>query len=335
MISFQTNDISNYSYEHKNTRKDRRDWVIPPEGLSLVVPKIIYYLEHHPIGGIMIRRFLTALVIISSLSVLTVQAQVIHTLQSPNYDAGSRFGGSVAGIGDVNNDARGDFVVSATGEGPYDHAGLVYVLNGATGNIMHTLTSPNAENDGYFGIQVACAGDIDGNNVNEIIIGARWESPGSSPDYTGRAYIFSGTYGSPIRTLQSPNEEEWGYFGNSVACAGDVNGDGYDDVIVGAYNEDIINVDAGRAYVFSGLDGSLIHSLSSPFPIEDGYFGYSVAGAGDVNGDDKYDIIVGAYRENLGTTPNFSGAAYVFDGDTGDTLYSLISPSPDVNGYLE
>ena len=95
-------------------------------------------------------------------------------------------------------------------------------------------------------------------------------------------------------------------------AVGDVNGDGKADVAVGALYEDVGgNADQGRAYVFSGADGSLLFTLDTPNPQPYVYFGRSVV-VGDVNGDGKGDVAVGAYGEDVGGNTN-QGRAYVFE----------------------
>jgi hypothetical protein len=262
---------------------------------------------------------------------------LIHTLSSPNEEANGYFGHSVAGGGDVNGDGYDDVVVGAFSESPGsspDFAGAAYVFNGQTGNLLHALVSPNGEVYGHFGRSVAGAGDVNGDGLGDILVGAKWESPGSSPYGAGRAYVFDGQTGDLFYTFVSPDEEAEALFGGSVSCAGDANGDGYDDVVVGAENEDIGSSpeNAGRAYLFDGRTGNLIHTLSSPNEEANGYFGHSVAGCGDVNGDGYDDMVVGAFSESPGSSPDGAGRAYVFDGQTGNLLYTLCSPNEEVSG---
>src|SRR5262249_39764103 len=103
-------------------------------------------------------------------------------------------------------------------------------------------------------------------------------------------------------------------FGSAVASAGDVNGDGYGDVIVGAYQYDNGETNEGRAYVYlgsaSGLSATAAWTAESDQASAD--FGYSVASAGDVNGDGYGDVIVGAYQYANGETAE--GRAYVYLG---------------------
>lgn len=102
-----------------------------------------------------------------------------------------------------------------------------------------------------------------------------------------------------LRALVSPNAEPGGQFGHSVAGAGDIDSDGCPDIVVGAPEEDYSMTDAGRAYVFSGADGSVLLRLLSSYP---GYgrFGYSVSGAGDVDDDGHDDVTIGAPQEPWG-----------------------------------
>jgi hypothetical protein len=144
--------------------------------------------------------------------------------------------------------------------------------------------------------------------------------------------IPSGVSGQILYTLTSPSPRFEAWFGWSVSGAGDVNGDGYADVVVGAPREVGGALDSGKAYVFSGNGGVLLYTLESPNAEDTGYFGSSVSGAGDVNADTYDDVIVGAEIEDGGATD--AGRAYVFSGDGGGLLYTLESPSPESDGHF-
>jgi hypothetical protein len=177
-------------------------------------------------------------------------------------------------------------------------------LSGTDGMTLRKMIGPIPYAE--FGRSVASAGDVNGDGYPDIIIGSY--SGGS-----GRAYIFFGgpamdTIPDVILTNHSSND----YFGISVAGAGDVNGDGYDDVVVGAYVSGDLGLDSGHVYIFFGgpaMD-SIPDVVIAGLPSE--LFGISVAGAGDVNGDGYADVIVGAPGNDAGGLDG--GRAYIFFG---------------------
>ena len=122
----------------------------------------------------------------------------------------------------------------------------------------------------------------------------------------GSAYVFSGSDGSTLHTFHG--EFEYDGIGGSVSDLGDVTGDGVDDVIVGAPECARIEVNSGMAQIYSGADGILVHTF-----LGDGTsrFGFSVSGAGDLNGDGFPEVVVGAPQDrDIGFN---SGIARVFD----------------------
>jgi hypothetical protein len=259
-------------------------------------------------------------------------AEVLHTLVSPNEEYWGQFGFSVSAAGDVNGDGYADVIVGARWEDvgvSGTGAGRAYVFSGEDGRLLLVLESPSPEYRGEFGVSVSGVGDVDGDEYDDVIVGAYLEGggPTSGP---GRAYVFSGHTGNPLHTLQSTGGGADGHFGISVSGPGDVDGDGCPDMLVGASRELVGQDPAGRAHVFSGRTGMLLHTLSSPNAEYHGSFGRRVAGVGDVNEDSHADVIVGAYWEDCGAAD--AGRAYVFSGDQGDLLYILASPNPEPLG---
>jgi hypothetical protein len=273
----------------------------------------------------MLVRLLVLGALASAVAILaTAHAQtLLRTLDAANPHSWAQFGWSVA-VGDVDGDGKDDVVVSAPGEYVGGNAwGRAYVFSGVNGSLLLTVESPNPNLAEEFGASLA-VGDVNGDGKGDITVGAAGEDVGGNPDQ-GRAYVFSGADGSLLFTLDSPNPEEGAWFGSSVAV-GDVNGDGRDDIAVGASGEHVGGNSQGQAYVFSGADGSVLLTLNTPNAQAGPGFGVSVA-VGDVNGDGKGDIAVGASGEDVGGIA-VQGRAYVFSGAGGSLLFTLDSPNP-------
>jgi VCBS repeat-containing protein len=275
--------------------------------------------------------------------------------------ANDNAGRSVASAGDVNGDGFADILVGATGNSSGGtNAGAAYVIFGKAGGFgsLIDLTGLSAS-DGFkiqgdvagdgAGRSVSSVGDINGDGFADILVGATGN--GSSGTNAGAAYVIfgkSGGFGTLIDLTGISASDGFKIQGDaandragiSVSGVGDVNGDGFADIIVGAYQNDSGGTDAGAAYVIfgkSGGFGSLIDltglTAADGFKIQgdlaaDGA-GISVSSAGDVNGDGFADIIVGADRNDSGGTD--AGGAYVVFGKAGGfgTLIDLDGLSAD------
>lgn len=255
--------------------------------------------------------------------------ELVRTFASPNEEVGGGFGFSVAGVPDLDGDGRGDLLVGAPFEDDgANSTGRAYVLSGATGDLLHTIVSPAAEGAGFFGLSVAGLGATD--RDAHLAVGAPSEDGGEVN--AGRVHVFSGTTGALLRTVVSPTPEQFGDFGDSISGVPDVDGDGRDDLLVGASEETRRN--AGRAHLFSGSDGSLLHTLAPPIERFDGFFGIAVSGVPDVDGDGRGDLIVGEVPIDFDSGLPNTGTAYVFSGATGDLLHELVSPDPEDFGVF-
>ena len=131
------------------------------------------------------------------------------------------------------------------------------------------LADPDGASGAHFGIAVARLGDVDGDEIGDFVVGARWD-PAAGQAQSGSVTVFSGATLAALAELTHPEPGAGDEFGRSVAAIGDVDGDGIDDFVVGAPFDDVAGaVDAGSAHVFSG-DASagfpLVDSLFDPVP---------------------------------------------------------------------
>ena len=236
------------------------------------------------------------------------------TLQGDTTDA--QFASAVSDAGDVNGDGFADVLIGAYGHtNDFSGQGRAYLyLGDSTGlSTDPAWFADGPAPDAKFGYSVSSAGDVNGDGLDDALIGAY----GYSGAYTnqGRASLYLGTSSglaaSPVWTAEGDKENA--YFGFALSSAGDVNGDGFADVIVGAYGYGNDEPGEGRAYVYLGNATGL---GTEPWLAEgnqaNASFGYSVAGAGDVDGDGFADVIVGSVNYTNGEVGE--GRAYLYKG---------------------
>ncbi|MDM8530176.1 FG-GAP-like repeat-containing protein, partial [Anaerolineales bacterium HSG25] len=229
---------------------------------------------------------------------------------------GREFGNAVSTAGDVNADGFADLIVAANRyDAPTEkEAGQVYLYYGSTDGLPDTPAwiMTQARGQARFGSAVGTAGDVNGDGYSDIIVGANKYSGSEGYEEEGRVFLY---YGSPDGAGQNAawsaaGKEAGLQFGSSVGTAGDVNGDGFADMIIGARG------DMGQVQVYHGSATGL--SFSPDWQVEgkqrQANFGGSVSTAGDVNGDGYSDVIIGSSRydhkgQNVGRAYLYLGSA--------------------------
>jgi hypothetical protein len=222
-----------------------------------------------------------------------VDSEKVVLLREWNGEAqGDQFGWIARNLGDVDGDGVADVVTSAPSHatGGKD-AGRVYVYSTKSGKLLWKVDGAAADE---LGTGVERAGDTNKDGVPDVVASA----PGG-----GKAYVYSGRDGKVLLTLTAENKPD--NFGRHASFAGDPDGDGYDDVIIGAPSNGAGGKDAGRAYVFSGKDGRKLITWTGERAGD--AFGSTVAGYTD--GKTKL-LLVGAPKSG----PRNTGRVYVYEG---------------------
>lgn len=205
---------------------------------------------------------------------------------------GDQYSWIARGIGDADGDGVTDVVTSAPtfgSNGQPAGPGKVYVYSGRSGKLLWSKVGTGSEG---LGTGLEGAGDVNGDGAGDVIAGA----PGSS-----HAYVYSGKDGRVLFTLAGRDSGE--AFGQAVSGAGDQDGDGHEDLIVGAPGNSAHGQGSGRAYVFSGRDGAVLITLDGD--TAGAAFGSIVAGR---KGGVRTPVVVGA----PGAGPRRTGRVYTF-----------------------
>jgi hypothetical protein len=230
--------------------------------------------------------------------------------------AGDQLGISVSGLGDVDGDGLADYAVGANREGP---DGTARVYSGGSGSLLYTLQgSGNADS---FGWSITGIGDVDNDGLRDVALG----SPFGGGD-NGEVRIVNGQTGSTIQTLFGT--DFGGLFGFSVSDAGDIDGDGFGDLLIGAPRTGVAGKDTGSISVRSGQTGVELYRVDGETQLLQ--FGFSVSGGSDVNGDGVPDLVVGANVDD--ELVRDGGSVRVLSGVDGSELFSSVSGS--IDGYL-
>lgn len=274
-------------------------------------------------------------------------------------EAGDRFGSSVAAAGDVNGDGIGDFVVGAPGASRGSGAAFVWL-----GDASHSYAStralgvggtrgfvvPGVESGDHVGASVAAAGDVNGDGLDDWIVGAPGVRVEGLPA-VGAAYVVFGRVDSAPISLVEVARGRGGFaifgstvgqrLGHSVAGAGDVDGDGFDDVSVGAPGSHTDSLSAAFL-VFGARDpesvftGTLQAGAARGFSLFEassrGRRDGAVAGVGDADGDGLDDVAL--TLSGMPSAAVSTPVAHLFSRTDGALLPSELNESMGLRGAL-
>ncbi|GGB94645.1 hypothetical protein GCM10011325_22510 [Dyadobacter sediminis] len=266
----------------------------------------------------------------SALGINAAAAKVLESNQANAY-----LGHSLNTAGDVNGDGYSDIIIGAS---MYDNGqaneGAVFVHYGSAQgvNAAAAMTLEKNQAEAQFGNSVASAGDVNGDGYSDVIIGALFYDLGESNE--GAAFVYHGSAAglsaNSVSTLEG--NQAAAQLGNIVASAGDVNGDGYSDVIAGAPLYDKGQVNEGAAFVWMGKADGIVNENNFAAKLEVGYLSMKTSDAGDVNGDGFSDLIVGV------PDYNYTGIVFIYHGSAqglGSNPSTTIEYNPVTSAFGE
>ncbi len=255
------------------------------------------------------------------------------TVGGPTLVDWGRFGGSITAMGDLDGDGITDLAVGAyTDSGVGPGQGAVYVLfmdiDGTVKSSQRIASGmgggPTLADGDCFGRSVSSLGDLDGDGITDMAVGAYDDATGGT--YSGAVYVLFMNADGTVRNSQKiasgigggPTLAAGDRFGVSASSLGDLDGDGITDVVVGAYDDSTGAIHAGAIHVLlMNADGTVKSSTKIASDVGGGpalalgdSFGTSVSSLGDLNGDGAIDLAVGAYSADSGGVVN-SGVVYV------------------------
>ncbi len=268
----------------------------------------------------------------------------------------NRFGNSVSSLGDLDGDGVTDLAVGATGDdtGGYSRGAVHVLLLNVDGTVKSTLKigsdtngGPTLANDDMFGNSVSSLGDLDGDGVTDLAVGATGDDTGGYSRGAVHVLLLNvdGTVKSTLKigsdTNGGPTLANDDMFGNSVSSLGDLDGDGVTDLAVGATGDDTGGYSRGAVHVLLlNVDGTVKSTLKigsdtygGPTLANDDMFGSSVSSLGDLDGDGVTDLAVGASEDDTGGNADSDrGAVHVLLLTANGTVKSGVKIASGTNG---
>ena len=259
----------------------------------------------------------------------------------PSLAAGDYFGHSVASIGDLDGDGVSDLAVGADKDdtGGYNRGAVHVLFMNADGTvkssqkIAHNFAGgPALANLDRFGSSIASMGDLDGDSITDLAVGAAGDDTGGN--YRGAVHVLLMNADGTVKSRQkiasgvasAPTLANGDEFGIGVASLGDLDGDGITELAVGAFRDDTGGLGRGAVHVlFMNANGTVKQSTKiasgtggAPLLGDGDYFGRSLTSLGDLDGDGVTDLAVGAYRDSTGGASR--GALHVLFMNAGGTV---------------
>jgi len=232
-----------------------------------------------------------------------ITGELLLTINNPTPEQSDRFGYSVATTTD------GNLLIGTPQDGTDNiQSGSAYLFDGETGDLLLTINNPTPEPIDIFGSSVATT------TTGDLLVGAPFDNTGDSS--AGSAYLFDGTTGDLLLTINNPEPDIKDRFGHSIVATTTGN------LLIGAPFDNTGDSKAGSAYLFDGITGELLLKINNPNPASRDYFGFSVATTNTGN------LLIGSMHDDIGAPD--SGSAYLFDGETGELLLTINNPTPDV-----
>ena len=273
-----------------------------------------------------------------------------NTLNGPSLSNFDYFGTSIANIGDLNNDGTYDIAVGAPLDDAGDtNSGTIHIMfmnsNGTASDTVeinsNTTNGPDLNNDDEFGSSIANIGDLNGDGVSDIAVGAPLDDAGDTNSGTIHIIFMnsngtvSGTIEINSNTTNGPDLNNDDRFGSSIANIGDLNGDGVSDIAVGAPFDDAGGSNRGAIHIiFMNSDGTASDTVeindtvaNGPVLANNDLFGISIANIGDLNGDGTSDIAVGAYGDD--GSGSSIGAIHIMFMNSNGTVSDTIEINDD------